>query len=54
VVLHFPGIGHEAIPTSLCAQSIMTAFIDNPRRPVDQSCIAKTTVPAFSLPERAR
>jgi pimeloyl-ACP methyl ester carboxylesterase len=54
VVLHFPGIGHAVLPTSVCAQAIMTAFVDNPRRDVDQSCIAETTVPTFSLPERAR
>lgn len=54
VVLHFPGIGHAVLPTFVCAQAIMTAFIDNPRRDVDQSCIANTAVPTFSLPERAR
>jgi hypothetical protein len=26
VVLHFPGIGHAVLPTSVCAQAIMTAF----------------------------
>jgi hypothetical protein len=50
VVLHFRGIGHAVLPTSVCAQAIMTAFVDNPGRDVDQSCIAKTTVPTFSLP----
>jgi hypothetical protein len=42
------------MPGAFCAQAIMTAFVDDPRRDVDQSCIAKTTVPTFSLPERAR
>lgn len=50
VVLHFPGTGHAVIPNSGCAQAIMTAFVDNPRRDVDQSCIRQTAVPTFSLP----
>jgi pimeloyl-ACP methyl ester carboxylesterase len=50
VVLRFPGVGHSVLPSSTCAQSIMTAFIDDPRRDIDQSCIPKTTIPTFSLP----
>jgi pimeloyl-ACP methyl ester carboxylesterase len=54
VVLRFPGVGHAVLPTSACAQAIMTSFVNNPRRDVDQSCIAKTVVPTFSLPEPSR
>jgi pimeloyl-ACP methyl ester carboxylesterase len=48
VVLRFPGVGHGVLPTSDCAQRIMTAFVDNPSSTVDRSCIAKTTIPAFT------
>lgn len=51
LALRFPGVGHGVIPTSACAQQIMTAFVDNPRTDVDQSCIGNTTIPTFSLPE---
>lgn len=50
LALRFPGVGHGVLPNSTCAQSIMTAFLDNPRVDVDQSCIAYTTFPSFSLP----
>jgi hypothetical protein len=49
-VLRFPGVGHGVLPSSGCAQSIMTAFIDDPHRDIDQTCIPKTTIPTFSLP----
>jgi hypothetical protein len=48
VVLHFPGIGHGVLPTSQCAQAIMTAYLDNPRAAVDSSCIEATTIPTFT------
>lgn len=51
VALRFPGVGHGVIPASACAQRIMSAFVDNPRTDVDQSCIGQTTIPAFRLPE---
>ncbi|OSC42531.1 alpha/beta hydrolase [Mycobacterium decipiens] len=51
--LRFPGVGHGVLPASACAQAIMTAFVDDPHREVDQSCIAQTT-PTFSLPEPQR
>ncbi|KAA1251381.1 alpha/beta hydrolase [Mycobacterium simiae] len=50
LALRFPGVGHGVLPNSGCAQSIMTAFLDNPRLDVDQSCIAHTSLPTFSLP----
>jgi pimeloyl-ACP methyl ester carboxylesterase len=51
VALRFPGVGHGVIPASPCAQRIMSAFLDNPRTDVDQSCIGEMTIPAFRLPE---
>lgn len=54
VVMRVPGVGHGVLPTSACAQSIMTAFLTEPNRDVDQSCIQQTTVPTFSLPEPHR
>lgn len=51
VALRFPGVGHGVIPTSACAQQIMTAFVDNPSTDVDQSCIGHTAIPTFSLPQ---
>lgn len=51
VALRIPGIGHGVLPNSICAQSIMTAFLDNPRTDVDSTCVADATAPTFSLPE---
>ena len=47
-VLHFPGSGHGVIPDSSCAQSIMTAFVDEPGPGVDRSCIANIELPALA------
>jgi pimeloyl-ACP methyl ester carboxylesterase len=49
VVLRFPGVGHGVLPTSGCAQTIMTAYIDNPSSSVDHSCIEETTTPTFTI-----
>jgi pimeloyl-ACP methyl ester carboxylesterase len=54
VTLHFPGVGHGVLPNSACAQSIMTAFVDNPGSDLDESCIPNSPVPTFSLPEPPR
>ena len=51
-VLHFPGVGHGVLPTSRCAQAIMTAYVDDPSASVDRSCIAATTVPTFTTATR--
>ena len=51
VVLRFPGVGHGVLPTSGCAQTIMTAFVDNPSSSVDRSCIEGTTIPTFTASE---
>ncbi|CAM2907487.1 alpha/beta hydrolase [Mycobacterium intermedium] len=50
LALRFPGVGHAVLSKSRCAQSIMTAFLNDPRVDVDQSCIASMTFPTFSLP----
>jgi len=43
-VVSFPFTGHAVLGKSKCALSIMTAFLDNPTRPVDPSCAARTTL----------
>jgi pimeloyl-ACP methyl ester carboxylesterase len=48
LLLQFPGVGHGVLPTSSCAQTIMTAFVDNPGAPVDRSCIKRMTIPPFT------
>ena len=48
VVLRFPGVGHGVLPTSVCAQTIMTAYVESPSTSVDRSCIEGTTVPTFT------
>ncbi len=43
-VVEFPFTGHSVLPKSACALSIMTAFLDDPRKPVDQTCAAQITL----------
>jgi pimeloyl-ACP methyl ester carboxylesterase len=38
----FPFTGHSVLGKSTCALSIMAAFLDNPTKPVDQTCAAQT------------
>jgi pimeloyl-ACP methyl ester carboxylesterase len=47
-VLHFPGFGHGVLPPAACAQTIMTAFVDNPGPDVDRSCIADIHLPTLA------
>ena len=49
-VLHFPGVGHGVLPTSACAQSIMTTYLDHPGDAGDRACIARMALPAFRTP----
>ena len=49
VVLRFPGVGHGVLPASSCAQTIMTAYVDNPSSSVDHSCIKETTTATFTI-----
>lgn len=51
VALRIAGVGHRVLPSSTCGQSIMTAFLNNPRTDIDQSCVVSATSPTFSLPE---
>jgi pimeloyl-ACP methyl ester carboxylesterase len=48
LVRHFPGVGHAVLPTSHCAQAIMTAFLDDPSAAVDSACIGETSIPTFT------
>jgi pimeloyl-ACP methyl ester carboxylesterase len=43
-VVLFPFTGHAVLPKSKCAISIVSAFLDNPTKPVDQTCAAQTTL----------
>ena len=43
-VVPFPFTGHSVLGKSTCALSTMSAFLDNPTRPVDPSCAARTTL----------
>ena len=43
-VVAFPLTGHSVLGKSRCAPSIMAAFLDNPTKPVDQTCAAQTTL----------
>ena len=40
----FPFTGHSVLGKSKCATSIMAAFLDNPMKPVDPTCAARTTL----------
>ena len=42
--VEFPFTGHAVLLKSTCALSTMTAFLDNPRQPVDHTCAAQTTL----------
>jgi pimeloyl-ACP methyl ester carboxylesterase len=43
-VVPFPFTGHAVLPKSTCAVSTMSAFLDAPTEPVDQTCAAQTTL----------
>ena len=43
-VVAFPFTGHSVLGKSKCALSIVAAFLDNPTKPVDQTCAAQTTL----------
>lgn len=48
-LVSFPHTGHAVLGKSDCATSIMDAFLDNPSKPVDASCVAQTLV-TFTAP----
>ena len=39
-VVRFPFTGHATLGKSDCARAVMSAFLDDPTRPVDSSCTA--------------
>lgn len=43
-VVPFPFTGHSVLGKSTCAPAIMSAFLDDPTKPVDPTCAARTTV----------
>jgi pimeloyl-ACP methyl ester carboxylesterase len=43
-VVAFPFTGHSVLGKSKCALSIVDAFLDNPTKPVDQTCAAQTVL----------
>ncbi len=43
-IVSFPHTGHAVLGKSDCTTSIMGAFLDNPSKPVDASCVAHTLV----------
>jgi pimeloyl-ACP methyl ester carboxylesterase len=47
-VVPIPGVGHQVIRETPCAQSVMTAFIDNPNVPVERTCITQMALPTFT------
>lgn len=48
-LVSFPHTGHSVLGKSKCATSIMDAFLDDPARPVDASCVEQTLV-TFTTP----
>lgn len=46
----FPAGGHGVIDMNLCSQSIMQAFLDDPTRRPDGSCISEMSAPLWALP----
>jgi pimeloyl-ACP methyl ester carboxylesterase len=43
-VVPFPFTAHSVLGKSTCAPAIMAAFLDDPTRPVDPTCAARTTL----------
>ena len=43
-VVPFPFTGHGVLGKSRCAVTIVSAFLDDPRKPIDPSCAARITV----------
>lgn len=48
-VVPFPHTGHSVLGKSACSLSLMSAFLDDPKRVVDSSCVAQTLV-TFDTP----
>ncbi len=46
--VEFPGVGHAAALSADCPAEVAIAFLDDPTAPVDTSCIATMTPPAWA------
>ena len=47
----FPGAAHDVLGTSLCAQTVVTAFIRDPEAELDTACV-ESQLPRFYTPPR--
>jgi len=45
--IEVPGVGHGAIPFTDCTKDIFEAFLDDPTRPPDTSCVAEIPPASF-------
>jgi pimeloyl-ACP methyl ester carboxylesterase len=52
-MIDIPGAGHAAITTGDCVDGIVAAFIDDPGRTADASCVTAFPVPSFTDGEQA-
>jgi pimeloyl-ACP methyl ester carboxylesterase len=50
--LPIPGVGHFVVPKSTCAQEVMKEFLDNPKVPPKQVCVATLRPESFNVPPR--
>jgi len=50
-VYTFPDTSHSAVGSSVCADTMLKAFLDDPLQPPDSSCIAASAGPRFISPE---
>ncbi len=48
--LEFPHAGHGPTRSVKCAPKLITAFMDDPAAPVDESCLQEVETPDFSAP----
>ncbi len=49
-VYTFPDTGHAAVGSSVCADTILASFLDNPLQQPDATCLAESTGPRFISP----
>lgn len=50
-VIEFPGVGHNVLAASACANQIARDFIDDPTAELDDACLAEMTGVAFDRPK---
>jgi pimeloyl-ACP methyl ester carboxylesterase len=46
--VEFPGLGHVVTRTSSCAQSLLQAFVAQPRTAPDETCVHQLPEPAWN------